>query len=554
MYNLGRNTSNAVRLAEVVGVFAKHGFADLLRRAKFEKSLPAKMLRGMNLMEAPSGTPATFGERLRAALVELGPTFIKFGQILSTRPDLVDHEVAKQLSRLQDNVTPLPFELMVAVFKEDVGKELDEVFAIFDKTPVASASIGQVYKAQLHTGEMVAVKIQRPGVAKIIESDLSLLLQMAEWLQEHAEDAAWLNPVGVVGEFTRSIRRELDYTIEARIVEQFLKNFEGDEFVIIPAVYREASGSKVLTLEWVDGVRADTLGAYPARNSDPQIVAELGCEALFKMIFEHHLFHADPHPGNIFLTQDNKLAFLDFGMAGHLQPSDTGALADLFISIFRKDAAATVNAALLLSINGAPENRDMLEQEVAEFIAFEAEAIINSGHVAKGLERAVEILRHHNIQLTPRFAMLIKALATIEVVGRTLNPKMDVVPLMQPFLEKLISERYQPLHVMREMTHNTSTLIKLTRQLPADLSLLLHQLNQGRLSVRYKNEDQDRMINAIDLAGTRIAMALSLAGVLLASSMLFEHGPPLSRIGAVGYIVAIGIGAYLGMSILWRKP
>jgi ubiquinone biosynthesis protein len=241
-------------------------------------------------------------------------------------------------------------------------------------------------------------------------------------------------------------------------------------------------------------------------------------------------------------------------MAGHLQPSDTGALADLFISIFRKDAAATVNAALLLSISGAPENRDMLEQEVAEFIAFEAEAIINSGHVSKGLERAVEILRHHNIQLTPRFAMLIKALATIEVVGRTLNPKMDVVPLMQPFLEKLISERYQPLHVMREMTHNTSTLIKLTRQLPADLSLLLHQLNQGRLNIRYKNEDQDRMINAIDLAGSRIAMGLSLAGVLVASSMLFEHGPPLSRIGAIGYIVAIGIGAYLGMSILWRKP
>lgn len=550
---LGQRTINAVRFAEVLQVLVRHGFADLLRRAGFHDGLPARVLRGLNLMDAPGGEPSTFGERLCAALTELGPTFVKFGQTLSTRPDLVGPKIADDLSDLQDQVDPIPFESMAAVFQQELGRSPGELYASFNPIPVASASLSQVYRATLLSGEPVAVKVLRPGVEKTIESDISLMRDLAEWIAGHMEDVKWLDPAGIVDEFSRSVRRELDFHIEARIIETFQKNFEESETVFIPSVFRELSSQRVLTMDWVDGVRIDRVEEYAARNCDPRVVAILGCESLCRMVFEHRIFHADPHPGNIFIMRDNRVAYLDLGMAGHLERTDVTAIADLFLAIFHEDSAECVEAVLNLSAEGGPDDRSALEHEIADFIAFEAHAIIGGGQVAKGIDRAIQILRKYNLELAPRFALLLKALGTVETVGRSLDPQLDFVPIIQPFVEKLVYARYQPQQIVRDLRHHANAYMKLSRQLPGDLAHLLYQLRRGRVKFQIHHEHLENLAATIDRSSNRNALSMIIAALIIGSSLLITTVSPLSRFGLAGFIFAGLLGTALIISILWSK-
>lgn len=550
---IGRRTVNAVRFAEVLQILIRHGFADLLRRAGFQDGLAARTLRHLRLMEAPSGEPATFGQRLRAALTELGPTYIKLGQVLSTRPDLVGSQIAEQLAELQDNVAPLPLTAMSARCAESLGRPIDEIFARFDPDPVASASLSQVYRARLASGEEVAVKIRRPGIERVIESDLGLMRDIAEWVANHVTDVKWLDPVGIVEEFARSIRRELDFAIEARVIERFRANFEDSEHISIPMAYKDLCTDRVLVMDWVDGVRIDAFNEYPARNCDPREIAAIACKTLCQMVFEHRLFHADPHPGNIFITHDNQMAFLDLGMAGRLDRHDVSAIASLFLAIFREDSGECVSAILNLTTEQEPTHREALEHEIADLIAFEAPVIIGGGQVAKGIERAVQILRRHNLELTPRFSLLLKALGTVETVGRSLDPKLDFVTIIRPYLEQLMLERYHPRHVLRETRTLAHAYLKLGRQLPDDLSQLLHQVRRGRMRFQVHHEHLENLAATIDRSSNRNAVSMLTAALIVGSSLLIATDSPLSRIGIAGFIFAGILGLALVISILWTR-
>ena len=544
---------NAVHLAEVLQVLARHGFADVLRRAGFQDGLPARVLRGLRLMEAPSGEPATFGRRLCAALMDLGPTFVKFGQILSTRPDVVGTEVAQDLNRLQDKVAPLPFETMATVIRDALGGDPDKLFATFDKTSVASASLSQVYHATLPSGEEVAVKVQRPGVEKVIDSDLSLMRQIAEWVAAHVEEIDWLDPVGIVDEFSRSIKRELDFTIEARVIEQFRANFEDIDFIFVPEVFQDHSERRILTMAWVDGVRIDRLGAYEERGCDPHTVAVNCSEVLCKMVFEHRLFHADPHPGNVFVLRDNRIAFLDMGMAGHLERGDVAILADLVLAIVSGDSSECVRAVLALTPRRDPDDREALEHEIADFIAFEAQAIIGGGQVTKGLERAVQILRRYHLNLAPRFSLLLKALGTVEVVGRSLDPDLDFVPIIQPYMEELALSRYQPQQLIKEARRNALSLLHITGEAPEDIAVALKKLRGGKLRFHMHHEHLDNLAAALDRSSNRQAVAMITASLIIGSSFLIRSEPSVSRLGLAGFVCAGMLGLVLIVSILWKR-
>ncbi len=553
---LGKRTINVMRFVEVLQVLVRHGFADLLRRAGFHDGLPAKVLRGLNLMDAPGGEPATFGKRLCAALTELGPTYVKFGQVLSTRPDLIGTELATELSQLQDKVAPIAFDLMAEVIKDDLSEPPSVLFASFEQEPVASASLSQVYRATLPSGEAVAVKVQRPGVVKRIEADLSLMRDLAEWIADHMEDARFMDPVGLVDEFARSIRRELDFGIEARIIDQFRTHFEGNQHIFVPGVHHDYSTERVLTMDWVDGVRIDKMDEYETRRCDPHTIAVVACEALCEMVFKHRLFHADPHPGNIFILEDNRMAFLDLGMAGHLERTDVAAIADLLVTMFNGDSAECVSAILNLTSKGEPEDLTGLEHEVADLIAFEAHAIIGGGQVAKGIDRAIQILRHHNLELAPRFALLLKALGTVEVVGRGLDPKLDFVTIIQPFVEKMIYARFHPKQMLKEARHDAAALMKLGRQLPNDLSYLLQQLRRGRFKFQVQHEYIENLAATIDRSSNRNAVGMIIAALIIGSSLLVSTHTPfsaLSRLGIAGYIFAGLMGFILVVSIIWTK-
>ena len=549
---LGRNTVNAIRLAEILRVFIRHGFADVLRRVGFHESLPARMLRGLNLLEEPSGPPETFGERLRRALQELGPTFIKFGQVLSTRPDLVGHVIAAELSLLQDNVPPLPFDSIRPIVEQAAGMPLATAYSSFEENAVAAASLSQVHRAVTADGRVVAVKVQRPDAVRLIQSDILLLQSVAEWLADRM-DTRTLDPVGIVNEFARSIRREMDFTIEARAARQFAENFQHDDRVLIPGVVGALSSDRVLVLDWIDGVRIDQLDAYEARNSDPAAVARLGAEILCVMVFEHRLFHADPHPGNIFLARDNRIAILDLGMSGYLETLDAERIADLFWAIFTNDSRACMDAILALATGADPSNPEALSHELAEFIAFEAKSIISGGQVARGIERALEIIRRHGLELAPRFVLLLKALGTIEIVGRSLDPGLDMLPILQPHVERLMARRFSPSGLARQGRDQARMWWRFSRQVPEDLAEILRQLRRGRIKVQVHHEHLEALGRTIERASRRNAIAMITAALIVGSSLVVTTDTPMVRLGVLGYLVAAALGLYLVASMLWGR-
>lgn len=551
--SLSKRVGNVVRLAEVVQVLVRHGFADLVRRAGLHEGIPAKLLRGLRLIDAPSGEPETSGRRLRAALSELGPTFVKCGQILSTRPDLVGAALSSELERLQDRVAALPFERMAPVIEEALRGKVHDLFAEFDTEPVAAASLSQVYRATLKSGQRVGVKVQRPQIEAVIEADLRLMRTVAEWVVEHVEDLHWFKPVGIVNEFARAIHRELDFSVEARAIQRFRENFKDSNEVFVPQVYAELSGRRVLTMDWVDGVRIDAVDRFAERGCDPKTVAAIGCRSICAQVFEYRLFHADPHPGNILVTRANQIAFLDYGMVGHLEQGDVNILADMLRAMFQEDAAACVDAILALSLNDDLPNRNALESEMAEFLAFEGYAIINSGQVGRGIERATEVLRRHRIELAPRFSLLLKALATIESVGHVLDPKLDMLPIIRPHVERIVARRYSPWAIVSDLYSDVAKLVRLGRKFPGDAEQLLRTLRRGQLKVQLQHEGLQRLAGVMDRASNRIAFGVITGSIIIGSSLLMKSDIGLRSLGLAGYLIAGVLGLSLVVSIIRSK-
>ena len=550
---LARRVGDAVRLAEVTRVLWRYGFSDLMARIGIYDSIPAKLLRKLRVITPVGSEPETRGARLRGALVELGPTFVKFGQILSTRPDLIGKPLSDELTDLQDRVTSVPFDTMRAVLVDTLGADETGLFAEFNPEPVASASLSQVYRARLENGTDVAVKLQRPGIRRVIESDLSLIRSIAEWTADHVKDLDWMDPVGTIDEFERSILRELDFTIEARIIDRFRENYRGVEGVFIPQTYPELSGRTVLTIDWVDGVRLDAADKFPARNSNPKVVAARGCDSVCRQIFDYGLFHADPHPGNICVTRNNVIAFLDYGMVGNLERTDVLAMADMLRAILEQDARACVQTLLSFTTAGEVENPEAFEHQISEYLAFEAQAIVAGGEVGKAIEQLTNVLRRHQLQFAPRFSLLMKSLATIESTGHALDPNLDIVPILKPYVERIILERYAPMNLLKEGRRHLFSVARLWAEIPTDVRILLRMLRRGRLKITMNHEGLEHLTNVTDRASNRITFGLIAGSLIVGSSLLMFQGAGSWIIGASGFIGAGVLGLALLISILRSK-
>jgi ubiquinone biosynthesis protein len=355
----------------------------------------------------------------------------------------------------------------------------------------------------------------------------------------------------MVEEFERSIKRELDFTIEARTIERFYQNYEDNEMVCIPQAHRSLSTGQVLTMDWIDGVRIDALDQYPVRNSDPKVVSLLGARTLCDQVFRYHLFHADPHPGNVLLTTDNRIAFLDYGMAGHIEQADVTAMADLLRATFEEDAAASVQAMLFFTTEGEVEDTEALEHEIAEYIAFEAQAVLSGGQVGRAIETSIRILRRHRLKLAPRFSLLLKALGTIESTGRALDPHMDMVPIIRPYIKRLVTERFSPLQLLRETRRDALALIHMARDIPADLRQLTKMLRRGRFQVHLQHEKLEQAAASLDRASNRITVGVITGAIIVGSSLLVSAAGGVGhQIGMAGFIVAGLLGIFLVISIL----
>ncbi len=552
--SIGRTYRHINRYREIITVLFQHGFGDLITNSQIEKYLDfgKKFIPNKKIEKAAS---LSRWERIRMVLEELGPTFIKFGQIMSNRPDILPESLLIELEKLQDSVPPIPNEEAERMIEQELGKSISELFKNFDINPIASASIAQVYRAELFSGEKVAVKVQRTGIQKIIETDLEIMFHLSLLMEKHITEMEILNPFETVKEFERSIRKEIDFNIEASHIERFARNFQTDMTIYIPEVYNDYSTNKILTMEFIDGIKVSDLKALREAENDPLLIADQGCNLVLKQIFEHGFFHADPHPGNILILKDNITCFLDFGMMGTLLPKHQDYLGNIIVGVVNKDSKKITETLLRLTGTYNIENRDQLEQRVSELINQYAYISLKEIKVGEFLNKLFRLLIDFKLRLPSDFYLLSKALITIEGVGTKLDPDFDMVAHIEPFAKNLLKKQLNPLELVKDLYSSVTEFHLLFKDFPFEIREIVRQIKTGKLKVEFEHKGLEPMLIKHDQISNRIAFAIVLAALIIGSSLIvLSKIPPLwdevSIIGIVGFVGAGIMGFWLLISIL----
>jgi ubiquinone biosynthesis protein len=538
----------AVRAKQILTVLARQGFANLLNQLDLHPGFLKHVL--------PHPTPRRTAERIRLAAEELGPTFVKLGQMLSMRPDVVPHEIILELRKLQDQVPPLPFDVMRPVLVEGLGCEPSEIFSEFDETPTASASLAQVYIGRLRAGgEPVAVKIQKPGIRQQIETDFDL----AEWLAGllHQRVPA-LKPVDlptVMAEARASMLRELDFRLEAQNQEYFNTLNPHPEQVFAPKVYRDACSECVLVMERVVGTsisRAETIPADERRK-----LAGYGAVSISRQVFISGFFHADPHAGNIFFTGDGRLCFLDWGMAGNLTRRLRYAVADFWVASVEQDTEKIVQiAADLAPVDARPDLRAM-ERDVTLALREELNFAIGRASLGKAMLRLLFIFGQNGIFLARDYSLMAKAVLSIEEVGVRLDPEFDLRTYVTPVLGELQRERLNPVTLARRTRDVVRQAILGIQDLPFDLRRLLRRLEHDNISINLHHKGLEQHDEAVKIASNRITLGVIIGSLVIGSSLIVTtHIPPYlfgySALGIVGYLISGVLGLYVIWDIIFH--
>ncbi len=553
---ISRTYRHINRYREIIAILVKYGFGEVLAKLELQKHLDFG--KGFVLGKGAADiAAASRWERVRMILEELGPTFVKFGQIMSTRPDMIPHELISELEKLQDRVPPFSTEDARRIIEEELGSSVGSIFKDFTDSPIAAASIAQVHKAVLPDGEEVAVKVQRPGIDRTIEVDLEIMLHLASLIKKHfSEELDW-DPVGIVEEFTRVIRKELDFRIEAAHIERFARNFQADMTIHVPHAYRDFSSRKVLTMEFIGGIKVSeiTRAVVQEYGIDPKVVAARGADLVLKQIFEHGFFHADPHPGNIQVLKDNVICFLDYGMMGSLSARHREDLADILFGIVNKDESKITKTILKLSEYRQIEDNEKLESDIAELIELYAFGTLKELEIGSLLHRIARVGEEHRLEGPRDFYLLAKALVTIESVGRELDPEFNAVKHAEPFAEKLIMGRMSPRKLIEDSYISAQEAHSLLRDLPSEARDILTLVKQGEAKIKFEHKGLEPMLKTIDQNNNRSVFAIVLASLVIGSALIVLSGVPpkwheIPVIGIIGFLGAGLIGFWLLFSIL----
>ena len=553
---LGRTYRHLNRYQRILRIFFKYGFGDLVETLKIEQYLEMG-LQLISKRRREHIERLTRAERIRMALEELGPTFIKLGQILSTRSDLIPLEYLQELSKLQDHVSPFPYDEAREIIKSETGKYPEELFHHFESDPVAAASIGQVHRANLTGNDKVVVKVQRPGIQKTIEVDLEIMFHLADLMERHLEEVKVLRPTRIVEEFARSLEKEINYTTEASHIENFARRFEDDETIKVPRVFRELTTERILTMEYVEGIKASNVDLLRQDGYDLQKIARRGADLTMKQIFVHGFFHADPHPGNIFILPDNVVCYIDFGMMGRLSLQEREDFADLVTELIHRNEKRIVHVLLKLTDYDKEPDRGQMERELAEFADQYLYSPLKEMKIGRLLQRLLEILTKYDLRLKPNFFLIIKALTTMEILGRTLDADFMLMTYAEPFIRSLHLNRFHPKRVAGDMIDSGTELLSLLREIPGELRSILRQAREGKVKIAFEHRGLDPLLFTHDRTSNRIAFAIVLASLIIGSSLIVLSGVPpkwneIPLIGLVGFVVAGVMGFWLLISILRR--
>ena len=500
-----------------------------------------------------------FGIRLRRTLDDLGPTFVKFGQLLSTRSDVLPESVLDELQKLQDTVAPMPFNRVRGIIERELGAPVEEVFKSLDPMVLGSASIGQVHRAVLRGGETVAVKVQRPEARHRVEADLDLMRQFANFLDRRFGQRIFVDVPGLVAEFDSVIRRELDYFGEAENARRFAFNF-ADTPVVIPTVYPEHTTSRVLTLEYIEGTRFHDIRPLSLVPSERRRVATMGADAIFRMAFEDGFFHGDPHPGNLILTPDGNLALLDFGMVGYMSRGDIEALSRLFIAVIQRDAAAALRGLEGLGVRYDTEVRPDLIQELRDFLHKYSGLSVGEVTLGQALSELISLVRRFRLQMPPVFPLLTKALVTAEGISRSIDPTLNVYEVARPYAQRLLNERYAPDALLETARERTLEYARYLEDYPEQLRQFLTELEDGEMEVKLRHRGLDELGGEVDVLANRLVFAIVTGALLIGSSMMgafVQGGPRVPYLGVpvvsfVGFSIAL-VMASIVLLVIYRS-
>ena len=544
------------RLNEILGILIRHGFGDSVRRL----GLADRLERAGHVLHWETAASLARIEppvQIRLALEELGPTFVKLGQILAGRADLFGPSYIAEFEKLHSRVPPLPLERLRPQLIEDLGAEPESVFARFDAEPLAAASIAQVHRAQLHDGTEVIVKIRRPGITETIEADLRLLARLAVVAEAELPTLKPYRPQQLVRELARSLKRELDLASECRSAERIATNMAVFPWIVVPRVHWAHTSERVNVQDYVGGVPGHALDQLAEQGLDRQLLAQRGAQAVLKMIVEDGLFHADPHPGNVFYLEGNRIAFIDFGMVGRLSVRRRDEMLALLLGLVERQPQTVADVLLDWAGDEHGVNLGALETEIELFLDQYHGAPLAELNLGQMLADVTTILREHHLGLPSDMALLIKAFITLEGMGRGLDPAFHMTTEALPLLKKVVRARYQPKEVANRAWQTFRRALAVAEQLPHDVSHMLRNARRGRLHVGIELAHLKRVGDQVDRAANRLAMALIIAALIIGSSivMTVKGGPTLFGLPAFGFLGFMGamLGGVWLVRAIWRS-
>ena len=544
-----------LRYKEIANVLIKHGLGFVIEKIGIFRllNIRSKFSRILSTAENPHKI-GTLAQRIKSALEELGPTFIKFGQLLSLRPDMLPEALITELSKLQDEVEPFPFETVISTIESEYQKPYGEIFSEITPEPIGSASIAQVHKAILLCGDKVIIKVRRPDIEKTIESDIEILFNFAKMLANRFPEIRLYEPVRMVGEFARHIRREIDFGIEAQNCERFHKNFAETPSVHIPLVYQQYTTERLLVLEYMSGIKADRVEELKALGFDLKTIAHNGASAFFKMILIDGLFHGDPHPGNVFIRYDGTIAFIDFGITGKLTEEHQTRVVNMFLGLMTKDSDKILKNLLVMGV--MPDNIDigLLRYEIDEFIDDYYGRPLKNIELGKLMLQTIKIAVRHKIRVPAEYSLLCKATMEIESIGRTLDPDFEANKIAGPFITEITKKLLWPQNFTKFFINFAEDIKEFITESPRSFNSIIKKVEKGKLAIEFHHIGLEELIDKLDSVSSRISVSLIISAIIVASGFIVMtgRGPMvygIPTLGLVGFITAGVLGIMLIISV-----
>ncbi|MCL1973005.1 MAG: AarF/UbiB family protein [Endomicrobia bacterium] len=537
------------RYTEIIKILIKYGMGDIVRSMKLAETFPfvKKLIPHKNNKPVNEFTGY---EDIRMALEELGPTFIKFGQMLSNRPDIAPMPLIVELEKLQDNIPPFSYEEAVNIIEKDFGKPPQELFKTFVKKPAAAASISQVHKGTLHDGTHVAVKIRRPGIEETVSVDLEILHDLVSMAENNIERVKYFNLSGMVKEFEEHILQEMDFNHERYNLERFRKNFEKDNSLFLLKAYKEYSSKRVLTMDFIEGIKVRKIYEDNLENYDRQLIAKNGARVMLRQIFIDGYFHADPHPGNIMIMPDNKICFLDFGMMGTLMQSQKDELGALIVALMYRNSSMVLSS--LLSVVNRPDHPHAreIEFEIQKLIERYMDIPLGEVNITEILTALLALIIKFELKMPSNFAFMVKALITIEGVGRQLDPDFRIIEIIRSFSKSIIRNQLSPKRFAASSAITLLETKKLIETAPRDLRELLHKAKQGHMKIEFEHRRLGKLLQTIEEASRRLVFGFTLGALIVGSSIMVHagiapkmYGIPI--IGLIGFMISAIMAVYI---------